>query len=1048
MISDDRGRVPFAAIGVLLIVLSTLSAAYLMKMESSGLSRAISDDRERDLSKALTLASADIGSALNYAGLYAQEEVGRTPIVNVSEGSPFQGTPEEANLERMKYIAFSRLLRYLEANYNGSYSFGDYGVTATAIGDYRSLEVVPGNMTLCRNFDHPVAGCAKNYTSYYSISAPVRIVLHQGDEVLYHEDRVIRTLITSRYPLLEGLTEEYGQRLNGTPMFADLTAAAFAYTWARGYAQYTWGEPLNIVDNAHMELIVNGASLMEQGFEYNSVDPMGLAALAYRCFGSDCRPAEVTNYSVANNSRDTLPRNRTAGPPRAYSFNASAMADGAYENVTSGGYARNTYDGAYTACMYLDIKRESDYYSKVNESGVFEDDKRYDLAIRSPGEQRVLTRTFRVCKSNASGEGYADRVTVAYVLSRYSALQYFGSGRFAQSSAGLDDPVLAGSSDDVADPFSQYVYERDLSFGHKAFRDDNLGDIISCYEASFDEYQGQGYFEERLMEIVSDRVAWEAKVPYSFRNKNHEFVCGPDNRRPIWAEIEADYELRDLRDRIGRDISVTLDPHDYGGHPAAMSLAAYRELSDQFSRSYDSYLDREHYVLSGSGSTVYKSCGSKAIFRVRQAFLEDVRRQLDDAAGRSGDAINRTIDRRMKGTGQNSSDLGAHAADAREYLGKNFYIPFGLSMTLNSSPELAAGYPWHEQVTLAVDQRPEYLGTGTFTDPGTGYTCRPLKLRNICLFSVPADFLAGEISGAMAEGLLDGIDAMAGSVQETANETLMAETDRLVEGVASAAREELKKEIREAIGRDGEAGHSISGEDVDRAVDDAFARRDNDPGVIVRDLKDGLIAREIAGDLVSRSTGTAAGEARELAEGYVEEYSSYVARRVEEQVASAGQKAISGVICAMKDEIRVAVTGFSESAAETIAKQGANAALSKALGRIPSGLPLLPPYGWWATMNAWYIEVQGEIPVLTVYDADMEPVPDPIFGHRAMAYTRRHEVVNDENGRKLGFNEPLRFQAKTSTFILVPPGAQGVGDKTGGWDEKSPGFDEQEEFSQ
>ncbi len=122
--------------------------------------------------------------------------------------------------------------------------------------------------------------------------------------------------------------------------------------------------------------------------------------------------------------------------------------------------------------------------------------------------------------------------------------------------------------------------------------------------------------------------------------------------------------------------------------------------------------------------------------------------------------------------------------------------------------------------------------------------------------------------------------------------------------------------------------------------------------------------------------------------------------------------------------------------------------LKKPWERYPSGLPLLPPYGWWATLNVWYIEVQGEIPVFTVYDADVEPVPDPIFGGIAMSYTRRHQAIYDDNGSMLGCNEPLKFTAKTSTFILVPPGLQGVGDKAGGWDEKSPGFDEPAVVSQ
>jgi hypothetical protein len=88
----------------------------------------------------------------------------------------------------------------------------------------------------------------------------------------------------------------------------------------------------------------------------------------------------------------------------------------------------------------------------------------------------------------------------------------------------------------------------------------------------------------------------------------------------------------------------------------------------------------------------------------------------------------------------------------------------------------------------------------------------------------------------------------------------------------------------------------------------------------------------------------------------------------------------------------------------------------------------------------WYIDVQGQIPYLTVYDADTTPVPDPILGHKAIAYTRRQSVIKDDSGIVLGKNTPVKFHVETCAFIIVPPGEQGIGDKTGGWDEKSHGF--------
>ncbi len=50
--------------------------------------------------------------------------------------------------------------------------------------------------------------------------------------------------------------------------------------------------------------MVNGALLTEEGFEYNSVDPIGLATLAGKCLGIGDRPSAINSYNVSSNSED------------------------------------------------------------------------------------------------------------------------------------------------------------------------------------------------------------------------------------------------------------------------------------------------------------------------------------------------------------------------------------------------------------------------------------------------------------------------------------------------------------------------------------------------------------------------------------------------------------------------------------------------------------------------------------------------------------------------------------------------------------------------
>ena len=147
-------------------------------------------------------------------------------------------------------------------------------------------------------------------------------------------------------------------------------------------------------------------------------------------------------------------------------------------------------------------------------------------------------------------------------------------------------------------PSSRYLYQRDLEFGHKAFTDDNLRDAVKWYETSFDRPGETGRFERTLAEIIGDRDGWQDRVPAAFSDRSYEFVCGPDNRHPIWAEIMADYELRDLGKIIKKDTTVDLDPESYGGSPSAMTSAAYGRLARQLQDCYDRYLDRQSYFCT------------------------------------------------------------------------------------------------------------------------------------------------------------------------------------------------------------------------------------------------------------------------------------------------------------------------------------------------------------------------------------------------------------------------------------------------------------------
>jgi len=164
---------------------------------------------------------------------------------------------------------------------------------------------------------------------------------------LLSQNITVETLITSRYPLLRDLTDEFSQRVNGTnAVMTETTAFAMAYTWGRGYMQYFGKDklgkdnPQNIVNNSHLALILNGALLIDQGFVFNSVDPMSLVEYvnqtsltlqgkntAYQDVVLNNNTIKVDPKEDAYNSTDDPDKAKDESQKGKYDFNITLITD-------------------------------------------------------------------------------------------------------------------------------------------------------------------------------------------------------------------------------------------------------------------------------------------------------------------------------------------------------------------------------------------------------------------------------------------------------------------------------------------------------------------------------------------------------------------------------------------------------------------------------------------------------------------------------------------------------------------------------------------------
>lgn len=987
MLKDDNARVPFAVIGVLMIIVSTVTATYLLQMESAGVSNAIADEREGELNDALACSRADIDNALNVACIYAEEEVGENPIVNISAG--YGGSPDEANLMRLKSMASRNLSQYLSANYRDGFVYGDYVVDASLDGD---VAVEPVVMNMTRTVFHPILQCKNKYPAYYVASAPVRLrITRPGSTLDYTETYMARSLVTSRYPLLKGLTDEYEARLNGTAMLTDVTAASFAYTWARGYCQYYSGEPANIVDNDDLSLIANAASLLEQGCVYNSVDPVSLASLVKHTYDNSRSTKDVVEhnslsninqYNFSNTSRQSLPDDKV---PDEYRFDADAIVDKELRAAIADPVSRYDVDRAYGCRMHITVQRRA-VTERYNDSGSICKES-YPLTPNDNGTGPFFREVWKAWTNDTDGNGWTEVVTIDYVMEDCSLLYVYN---------------------DVRSPHKEAAF----TSGGRTYTDSNLVRAVDGYHEAVPVH-----------DVLFDR----GRYPGGFSGSTVELTCEHNE----WVENALVAGLKDLAPAIKEGVAVTLRASDYGSYQEMMD-AAYDKMRAQFRRNYTGYLAEPDYRDDG----VFKGCGAKYAFYKRRAFLDRIGEALASSTNAS-EELDRRVDERLRNYSDtmNSSTVKDNARTSKGLLDNTkMFIPFGLNMTLMGGEGKDDPYKWKEDVTLAVDQRPNYLGVEEYTDPETGYTVRPLKVRNVCVFALPTDVID---TAQATSAVLDGIDAISGTAYRLANDTITAETSQIVNNVSSQAKQAIKDQINDALVHDQDLQGHVTRDDVESSVDAAFDNRT--PEQAVRDMKNGTLQKEVAEDLAQKAKSHAERELAKRSDQYVDTYGDYIASKAEEAVLGAEEKAISYVINELSDSVKGA---FKDFMAEAAGKAG-DAAISAALKRIPMGLPLLPPWGWWATMNVWYIEVKGEIPYLAVYDTDNEPIPDPLLGQRATVYVRRHMLDIREGDDILGNNVPVRFHQQTCTFIIVPPGPQGIGDKLGGWEEKSPGFDEE-----
>jgi hypothetical protein len=384
-------------------------------------------------------------------------------------------------------------------------------------------------------------------------------------------------------------------------------------------------------------------------------------------------------------------------------------------------------------------------------------------------------------------------------------------------------------------------------------------------------------------------------------------------------------------------------------------------------------------------------------------------------------------------------------------------------------------------MTLLVDQYPDYLYHDegfdlqeqfVWEDEVTGKTIYPLAVRNTCVFS-------GDVSGEVADimqGCTDPVktavsEQMSNSILEVnsqVDEVIMqlgAETVNLTQAGVSTDMTLLQDNQTKLVNTYANQLRIDIPVQVSRQVTaDPVLSTCIDPNraeILTQQYLDSLTNEEL---VAMTSDDTLAIELFSMLEANVDLNSAISPGEVDiamMRLEADMQMGVSDGVCEaievchetidecfsnidseLQDKLDDSADKLTGKAAEKVEKR-----LETAMRCVPAGLPLLPP-NWVCTVNLWEYDVKGMYKSFSVVDMDNECLVDPFFGHKGQMYVRgRNEVFHpiDKDSRGLpiflGYNEPIYFEFTGYSGSVVGPGPKGVGDKIGGREEKSPGYD-------
>ncbi len=996
---DRRGRVPFALLGVLVLV---GSATFSTALSSRGPA-----DERRAVDRAVERVEANANAALRAAVAGAGRRAAHEPVTRPAD-TPFGSVldPDRPFRDALRiriYLSARERLRAVRYDHDGVVAAASLPPTPTPT----ALAAAKRRVTVERADD----GAALRVTV-----RGLRIEASRDGRTVVASNRTVETVVATPTLALHDRAVRFEERLNRGPLEGPglgrrLTGRLYPLVWARAYAQ-RGGLPVeNVLANRHVAVATNGAVLAEQRAAFGRSDPAGRRGLDRALVrtgvedlagpaGVDASPLHEHVLARPNEPSDrgaSIPRFDTddaPGPDHRLTVRvgrsadvalASALAESGNRSVA--GAARAGY--RVTGRLRLRTKRvaaeprpdpgrppESGY--DLEDASVSTTATVENASVPAPaagaGERRVAVFGRRVRLDHEVTWTWVDGNETERTTGEWSERHRVG--------------VAVTVEPDRRSPGPNRSVEPAFEPGGR-FDGPNLGDTPAAVRAALVKDQGG-----------RDGVATAAARERLDRTRTRVVGDRPPGLDP-WLRAE----LSALREVV-RNESLRVR----GARLAAGAVVPPARLVDRLRERRSALLD------APARGERYRGAPERAVVAARAVYLDRVVANLERRAERAR-ARNARLDDRLAGPGGVAGDRVLPALEAARR---------------TTTPERRATIRGRTgTVRITPDGSPAYLaraavGSDLATAVAPDDEYHPLAARNRNLFAVPYGDAADHVTNDSG-----------GTTLRTAARTLVSTAGTVGQNDTADRRERLRAATRDSY----QAVERRMGRTVARrttldvggglAAVRAAARRWEGPGRRSLAAANGSLARAAAAETVDRLGDPPPGLETRLRIHL--RHASGTARR--SGAASVPEDAVRAV----HEAVRTATERRHTTVPDADAGGGGGRTGSRAATRrTPAGLPIAPAPGYWyATVNAWTVSVRGAYARFALHTR--RGPPGETLRYVRDGSTVALDVDGDGETERLGHDERVGFAANTTVVVAVPaPGF--VGDRDGNADERSAGW--------